>query len=59
LFDLTGYIAKSVQQAGIVQFEDLGLCTYAEPERFFSYRRTTLRAEPDYGRHINAIALID
>jgi purine-nucleoside/S-methyl-5'-thioadenosine phosphorylase / adenosine deaminase len=59
LFDLTGYIAKSVRQAGIVQFEDLGLCTYAEPERFFSYRRTTLRAEPDYGRHINAIALID
>ena len=45
--------------AGIVQFEDLGLCTYAEPERFFSYRRTTHRGEPDYGRHINAIALAD
>jgi len=59
MFDLTGYIAERVRQAGIVQFEDLGLCTYAEPERFFSYRRTTLRAEPDYGRHINAIALID
>jgi purine-nucleoside/S-methyl-5'-thioadenosine phosphorylase / adenosine deaminase len=59
MFDLTGYIAERVRQAGIVQFEDLGLCTYAEPERFFSYRRTTLRAEPDYGRHINAIALVD
>ncbi len=59
MFNLTGYIAKRVRQAGIVQFEDLGLCTYAEPERFFSYRRTTLRAEPDYGRHINAIALVD
>ena len=34
-----------------------GLCTYAEPERFFSYRRSTHRQEPDYGRHINAIAL--
>jgi purine-nucleoside/S-methyl-5'-thioadenosine phosphorylase / adenosine deaminase len=59
MFDLTGYIAERVRQAGIVQFEDLGLCTYAEPERFFSYRRTTLRTEPDYGRHINAIALVD
>jgi hypothetical protein len=59
MFDLTGYIAERVRRAGIVQFEDLGLCTYAEPERFFSYRRTTRHGEPDYGRHINAIALAD
>jgi polyphenol oxidase len=59
MFDLTGYIAERVQHAGIEQFEDLGLCTYAEPDRFFSYRRTTLSGEPDYGRHINAIALAD
>ena len=59
MFDLTGYIAARVQRAGIVKFEDLGLCTYAEPDRFYSYRRTTLRGEPDYGRHINAIALAD
>ena len=38
--------------------EDLGLCTYADP-RFFSFRRATHRAEPDYGRHVNAIALSD
>jgi copper oxidase (laccase) domain-containing protein len=59
MFDLTGYIAERVRRAGIVQFEDLGLCTYAEPERFFSYRRTTRSGEPDYGRHINAIAIAD
>lgn len=59
MFDLTGYIAARVQRAGIEQFEDLGLCTYAEPDRFFSYRRTTRSGEPDYGRHINAIALAD
>jgi hypothetical protein len=41
----------------VAQYEDLGLCTYAEPERFFSYRRTTRSGEPDYGRHVNAIAL--
>jgi YfiH family protein len=57
MFDLSGYIAERVRRAGIVQFDDLGLCTYAEPERFFSYRRTTLHGEPDYGRHVNAISL--
>lgn len=56
-FDLPSYIAARVERAGIAAFENLGLCTYAEPERFFSYRRTTHRNEPDYGRHINAIAL--
>ncbi len=59
MFDLGGYIAFRVQRAGIENFEDLGLCTYAEPDRFFSYRRTTKLGEPDYGRHINAIALVD
>ena len=57
LFDLAGYIAERVQRAGLDDFEDLGLCTYAEPERFFSYRRMTKAGEADYGRHINAIAL--
>ena len=59
MFDLTGYIADRVQRAGVGNFEDLGLCTFAEPERFYSYRRTTQRGEPDYGRHINAIALTE
>src|SRR5262249_12402552 len=57
MFDLTGYIAQQVRQSDIAQFEDLGLCTFAEPARFFSYRRTTLHGEPDYGRHVNAIVL--
>lgn len=57
MFDLTGYIGERVRRVGIAGFEDLGLCTYAEPDRFFSYRRTTRLREPDYGRHINAIAL--
>jgi len=57
MFDLTGYIAARIQRAGIVQFEDLALCNYAEPERFYSFRRTTHRGEADYGRHVNAIAL--
>jgi YfiH family protein len=59
MFDLGGYITRRVERAGIADFEDLGLCTFAEPERFFSYRRATKLGEPDYGRHINAIAIAD
>lgn len=59
LFDLPGYVAARLARAGVVHFEDLALCTCADPGRFFSYRRATLRAEPDYGRHVNAIALAD
>jgi YfiH family protein len=59
MFDLNGYIAARVERAGIEHFEDLGLCTYADPARFYSFRRTTHLAEPDYGRHINAIVLAD
>jgi copper oxidase (laccase) domain-containing protein len=59
MFDLAGYIAARVRAAGVGHFEDLDLCTYAEPDRFFSYRRATHRGEADYGRHINAIALAD
>lgn len=57
MFDLAGFIAARLARAGIVQIEDLGACTYADPASFYSYRRTTHRAEPDYGRHVNAIAL--
>lgn len=35
----------------------MALCTYADEERFFSYRRVTHRQEPDYGRLLHAIAL--
>jgi len=57
MFDLPGYIARRVEKAGVGAFEDLGLDTYADEERFFSYRRATHRREPDYGRLVSAIAL--
>jgi YfiH family protein len=59
MFDLAGYIRARLTAAGLGQVEDLGACTYAEPARFFSYRRATHRGEADYGRHVNAIALVD
>ena len=59
MFDLPGYVASRLRRAKIGQIEDLGHDTYADPAQFYSYRRSTHRAEPDYGRHINAIALAD
>lgn len=59
LFDLAGYVAARLRRAGVDRIEDLGSCTYADPALFFSYRRATHRAERDYGRHVNAIALAD
>jgi YfiH family protein len=59
MFDLAGYIAARLSAAGIKRFEDLGHCTYADAGTFYSYRRSVHRNEPDYGRHINAIALAD
>jgi polyphenol oxidase len=58
LFDLPGFIAMRLRLAGIGSFEDLARDTYAEPECFFSYRRSVHNNEPDYGRQIAAIALI-
>jgi polyphenol oxidase len=57
MFDLPGYIGARLSRADIRNVEDLGLCTYADPVRFFSFRRTTHRGEADYGRHVNAIVL--
>lgn len=58
-FDLPGLIAHRLARAGVIQVEDLGACTYADPRLFYSFRRATHRAEPDYGRHVNAIALTE
>jgi YfiH family protein len=58
LFDLPSYIGDRLRRAGIGEFADVDQCTYADEERFYSYRRTTHRGEADYGRLISAIRLI-
>jgi hypothetical protein len=59
LFDLAGYVAQKLQRLGLARIERSGGDTAAESERFFSYRRSCLRQEPDYGREISVIALAD
>lgn len=56
MFDLTGF--------GLMRLRDAGVsaawtrhCTYADPERFYSYRRSTHEGAADYGRLISAITL--
>jgi polyphenol oxidase len=56
MFDLAGFIRRRLENAGVLMIDDLGIDTYAD-ENFFSYRRSTHRKEPDYGRHVHAIAL--
>ena len=57
MFDLPGYVVSRLQRLGIGAVEDLHRDTCAEPDAFFSYRRTTLRGELDYGRELSMIAL--
>lgn len=56
-FDLEGYVAARLERAGIAGVERLGLDTYADEERFFSFRRATHRGEADYGRQMSMIGL--
>jgi YfiH family protein len=57
MFDLPGFIAYRLEQARIGKVHDLGLDTYTDEKRFFSFRRSTHKGEPDYGRMIAAISL--
>lgn len=57
MFDLPGYIASRLGQAGLRQVTITGHDTFAQEEEFFSYRRTTYKSEPDYGRQISAIVI--
>jgi polyphenol oxidase len=56
-FDLEAYVAHRLAAAGITRVAALGLDTYSQPDRYYSFRRATHGGEPDYGRQISLIAL--
>ena len=56
MFDLAGFIRMRLENAGVLMIDDIGVDTYSD-ERFYSYRRSVHRKEPDYGRHVHAIML--
>jgi copper oxidase (laccase) domain-containing protein len=56
-FDLEGYVAKRLDEAGVATIAQCSACTYAREGDFFSFRRATHCGEKDYGRQISAIML--
>jgi YfiH family protein len=58
-FDLPGYLLARIGALGLGAVQTVGLDTLGDPARWFSYRRSCLDREPDYGRQISAICLGD
>ncbi len=56
-FDLGGYVAARLTEAGAGTVEVLGRDTYAEQDLFYSYRRATHHSEPTYGRQLSLIGI--
>ena len=56
MFDLPGFVQRQIARCD-VETHRLDICTYGDEARFFSYRRTTHKSEPDYGRQISALCL--
>ena len=57
LFDLPRFVLDRLRDAGLEDVMWTGHCTYSDPEKFFSYRRTCHNKEPDYGRLISVITV--
>jgi YfiH family protein len=57
LFNVKAYVATRLAGAGVHHVQILGNDTYREENFFFSFRRTTHRGDPDYGRQLSAIML--
>ncbi len=56
-FDLPAYVTDRLRRTGVDKISDLGICTYYDETRLYSYRRSQHHRETDYGRQISAIVL--
>lgn len=56
-FDLPAYGLARLRSAGVASAEWTRHCTYFDPDRFYSYRRSVHQKDPDYGRLISTIVL--
>jgi polyphenol oxidase len=56
-FDIAAFAADRLKGCGIARVIVTGRDTCAEEALFFSYRRSVLRKEPDYGRQLSLIAI--
>jgi YfiH family protein len=56
-FDLAGYALDRLRRAGVAEAQGLGVCNFTLQDELFSYRRSRVRGDADYGRQISAIVL--
>ena len=59
MFDLPGYVIKTLEGEEIKQVTNVDRDTYTDEENFFSYRRKTHKNEDVFGRQISAIMIKD
>jgi hypothetical protein len=58
MFDLESYVVAELAAMGVAEIEAAHRDTCAEVDAFFSYRRSVVNKEPDYGRHVSVIGLV-
>ena len=54
---LPTFVKMKLEDLNLASVEASPVDTYVDEENFFSYRRTTHRNEPDYGRQISVLVL--
>ena len=57
VFDLRGFINKELSNLNIKNIDNIEMDTFSEREFFYSYRRSCLNKEQDYGRCISVILM--
>jgi len=57
VFDLRGFINKELSNLYIKNIDNIEMDTFSEREFFYSYRRSRLNREQDYGRCISVILM--
>ena len=57
IFDLRGFINNELFNSNISNIENIIMDTYSEREFFYSYRRSFINKEQDYGRCISVILM--
>ena len=56
-FDLRGFINKEISDFNVNNIENIDIDTYSEKDFFYSYRRSQINREKDYGRCISVIIM--
>ena len=56
-FDLRSYIIKKIKSFGVKKVLSKSFDTFKDKKNFFSYRRSLISKDKDYGRCLSVISL--